>query len=160
MLLSISVSLSLSLLFIHARCLAVPHTLLISSTIDCKTASIVVVRRYLTNSSVDYLDGFLHDYVRVTGSCPLAVADATQIEVETCGAVCAASAKHPAECIAINFSPWYVALNGSIHSRFQCTACNESAQYVCSVRGHATRMPTEQLQGAAVNQVKGNLLNK
>ena len=49
--------------------------------------------RYLNNSSVHYLDGFLHDYVRITGSCPLAIAGVLQIEVETCGSVCAVS-KH------------------------------------------------------------------
>ena len=63
--------------------------------------------RYLSDSSVDFLDGFLHDYVRITGGCPLDLAGTTAVEVHTCAAVCAASAKDPDKCIAINYSPWY-----------------------------------------------------
>ena len=63
--------------------------------------------QYLNDSSPAYLDGFLHDYVRITGSCPLDLTQATATEAATCAALCAASAKEPAKCIAVNYSPWY-----------------------------------------------------
>lgn len=63
--------------------------------------------RYLNDSSSAYLDGFLHDYVRITGACPLDLGHAKELEVHTCAALCAASAKDPGRCIGLNFSPWY-----------------------------------------------------
>ena len=63
--------------------------------------------RYLNDSSPTYLDGFLHDYVRITGSCPLDLATATKLEVTTCAELCASSANVPARCLALNYSPWY-----------------------------------------------------
>eukprot|EP01051_Picozoa_sp_SAG22_P021265 SAG22_NODE_4630_length_1211_cov_1.462230_2_plen_220_part_01 len=62
---------------------------------------------YLANSSAAFLDGFLHDFVRITGSCPLGLAHTTQVEVATCAALCAANAADPTRCLAINYSPWY-----------------------------------------------------
>ena len=55
----------------------------------------------------------LHDYVRITGSCPLSAASASQRDVQTCAAVCAASAPAPARCLAVNYSPWYAKFPGS-----------------------------------------------
>lgn len=60
-----------------------------------------------------FLDGFLHDFVRITGSCPLGLIHTTQLEVATCAALCHANAKDPANCIAINYSPWYAKFPGS-----------------------------------------------
>ena len=68
---------------------------------------------YLTNSSEAFLDGFLHDFVRITGSCPLGLSHTTQLEVATCAALCHANAADPATCIALNYSPWYAKFPGS-----------------------------------------------
>lgn len=44
---------------------------------------------YLSSASMSHLDGFLHDYVRITGSCPLGLDSIDQTSVETCAEVCA-----------------------------------------------------------------------
>ena len=62
---------------------------------------------YLTNASTSFLGGFLHDYVRITGSCPLSLAHTNQLEVTTCVRLCATNAADPKSCLAINYSPWY-----------------------------------------------------
>ena len=62
---------------------------------------------YLTNASTSFLGGFLHDYVRITGSCPLSLAHTNQLEVTTCVRLCATNAADPKGCLAINYSPWY-----------------------------------------------------
>ena len=67
---------------------------------------------YLSNSSSTFMDGFLHDFVRITGSCPLGLTHTTQVEVQTCAALCQANAADPKRCIAINFSPWYAKFPG------------------------------------------------
>ena len=68
---------------------------------------------YLNDSSTSFLDGLMHDYVRITGSCSIALIDANPRIVQTCVAICKAVAaeRHaagvPAPVIAINWSPWY-----------------------------------------------------
>eukprot|EP00040_Diaphanoeca_grandis_P044390 m.270851 g.270851 ORF g.270851 m.270851 type:complete len:439 (-) comp91883_c0_seq1:31-1347(-) len=68
---------------------------------------------YLINSSISFMDGFLHDYVRITGSCPISVATASELTVTTCSMVCSASASDPKSCLALNYSPWYAKFPGS-----------------------------------------------
>ena len=55
----------------------------------------------------------MHDYVRITGSCPLSVADATEADVMACASLCATAAADPARCIALNYSPWYARFPGT-----------------------------------------------
>jgi hypothetical protein len=62
---------------------------------------------YLGNASEAFLDGFMHDYVRITGACPLGLTHTSQREVMTCAKLCAARAIVPTGCIVINYSPWY-----------------------------------------------------
>jgi hypothetical protein len=62
---------------------------------------------YLANASASFLDGFLHDYVRITGSCPLSLVHTSEVEVATCASICAANTAEPKRCLAINYSPWY-----------------------------------------------------
>ena len=65
-------------------------------------------------SSVNFIDGLsVHDYVRITGSCPIRLLDASSTTVQTCVSICQAVAEQrqkagvaPAS-IAINWSPWY-----------------------------------------------------
>jgi hypothetical protein len=61
----------------------------------------------LSNESEWFRRGTLHDYVRITGSCPIAVDRTTLAEIEMCAALCVAAARNPQRCIALNFSPWY-----------------------------------------------------
>jgi hypothetical protein len=74
---------------------------------------------YLNNSSTSFLDGLMYDYVRVTGSCSIALQDAKPRIVQTCIAICTAVASErekagvPPPVIAINFSPWYVNFPGN-----------------------------------------------
>ena len=72
-----------------------------------------VPSEYLSNSSLNFLDGLVHDYVRITGSCPIRLLDASSTTVQTCVNICQAVAEQrqkagvaPAS-IAINWSPWY-----------------------------------------------------
>ena len=75
---------------------------------------------YLNSSAAGFLDGLLHDYVRITGGCSidagtLAVAGA----VETCVALCAATAASraaanlPPSVVVFNYSPWYAKFPGT-----------------------------------------------
>lgn len=87
---------------------------------------------YLNNASISYLDGFLHDYVRITGSCPVGLDITTQIEVQTCAEVCAvssATAEQAKVCIAVNYSPWYAKFPGSDPTITGPTETAEMAYY-------------------------------
>jgi hypothetical protein len=84
---------------------------------------------YLSNSSTAFLDGFLHDFVRVTGSCPLGLSHTTQLEVATCAALCHINAAEPSKCIAVNYSPWYAKFPGSDPTVTGATEDAEMAYY-------------------------------
>jgi hypothetical protein len=69
------------------------------------------------DSDVSFLDGAMHDYVRITGSCALLLAD-TQHElnatsVAACVAICRAVAPQraavgkPPPVLSVQYSPWY-----------------------------------------------------
>lgn len=86
--------------------------------------------RYLASSSPDFLDGLVHDYVRITGSCNLNLGNTqhcrqptaddlnrTMLDVcaEICEAVAAkrAAAKLPPPTVSVGYSPWYACFPGN-----------------------------------------------
>lgn len=68
---------------------------------------------YYLNSSATFIDGVMYDYVRITGSCSIALVDATPSAVQSCVTICkaVAAARKAAgvapPSIAVNWSPWY-----------------------------------------------------
>lgn len=75
--------------------------------------------RYLNSSAASFIDGLVHDYVRITGSCSLAIdGGLNQTLLATCVEICDAvaearhSKKAAAPSIAINYSPWYTHFPG------------------------------------------------
>jgi hypothetical protein len=68
---------------------------------------------YLNGSDPNFVDGVVHDYVRITGACPLDML-ATKTVVTSCVEICLAvtpqraKAGLPAPTINLVYSPWYV----------------------------------------------------
>eukprot|EP01050_Picozoa_sp_SAG11_P031044 SAG11_NODE_9457_length_910_cov_0.834772_1_plen_147_part_01 len=64
------------------------------------------------NSSAGLAGGVVYDYVRITGSCPINLVDATEFAVQSCVKICHATAAArdkagvAAPSIAVNWSPW------------------------------------------------------
>jgi hypothetical protein len=73
--------------------------------------------QYLASSAPDFIDGLMHDYVRITGACSLTLDASTgglnrsalSVCAEICDAVAPArlAAELPAPTINVNYSPWY-----------------------------------------------------
>lgn len=94
-----------------------------------------IANNYLNDSSTDFIDGLMYDYVRITGSCSITLADANAKMVETCVTICKAVAADrrqagvPVPVIAINFSPWYEYFPGTDPTVTGDTEKKEMAYY-------------------------------
>ena len=76
-----------------------------------------IPQQYLASSAPDFIDGLMHDYVRITGACSLTLdvstgglnRSALRVCAEICDAVAPArlAAQLPAPAINVNYSPWY-----------------------------------------------------
>lgn len=66
----------------------------------------------LNGSDPAFLSGLVHDYVRITGSCSIALVDANAEVVQSCVKICEAVAPAralagvPPPKLALNWSPW------------------------------------------------------
>jgi hypothetical protein len=70
---------------------------------------------YLADASPAYMDGLVHDYIRITGTCPFGILHGVNdTVVKTCAAICAAvaparaAAKLPPPTLSVNYSPWWI----------------------------------------------------
>ena len=84
---------------------------------------------YLMDPSAQYLGGFFHDFVRITGACPLGLATASEQEVVTCATICTMSAPDPSRCLVLNYSPWYAKFKGADPTVMGPTEAAELAYY-------------------------------
>ena len=69
---------------------------------------------YLFDASPAFLDGVMHDYVRITGACGFGMLyGINETSVRTCAAICdavapaRAAAKLPPPTLTVNYSPWW-----------------------------------------------------
>ena len=69
---------------------------------------------YLSDASPAFLDGVMHDYVRITGACGFGMLyGVNETSVRTCAALCdavapaRAAAKLPPPTLTVNYSPWW-----------------------------------------------------
>ena len=69
---------------------------------------------YLANGSAGFMDGLLHDYVRITGSCnlplnsqPAVLRARVDVCVQICTAVAANRSRDAPPVLAVQWSPWF-----------------------------------------------------
>ena len=69
-----------------------------------------IPEHYLQSSDKGFVDGLMHDYVRITGACALSLEGLNRTLLDTCAEICdavAAARTGPAPTITVNYSPWY-----------------------------------------------------
>lgn len=65
---------------------------------------------FLHSSDASFIDGVMHDYVRITGACSLSLEGLNRTLLNTCAEICdavAAARTGPRPTITVNYSPWY-----------------------------------------------------
>jgi hypothetical protein len=94
---------------------------------------------YLNGSSAGFVDGLMHDYIRITGSCSIGLTDMTETVVRSCVDICEAVAADRKRAgvappaIAINWSPWYDFFPGSDPTVTGAAEAKEMAHYVAKL---------------------------
>lgn len=69
-----------------------------------------IPENFLQSSELGFIDGVMHDYVRITGACSLSLEGLNRTLLNTCAEICDAVADSRTggrPTITVNYSPWY-----------------------------------------------------